>query len=301
MGSSQNLPESKRAKIIAALKVNPNAAQVARQIGDVGRVTVWNIAKREGIALTAGKAAQGGGKKSLLSVPKCAEIIAALKANPNATQVARQIGDVSSQTVCKIAKRAGIELTAGKAASEGGLRPPLSLTKREKIIAALKVNPNAAEVARQIGGVSRVTVLRIAKSAGIELTAGKAARGGYHQRLSLTKRAKIIAALKINPNATEVARQIGNVSQRTVWDIAKKAGIELTAGKAAMGFPAENKEKRAEIIAALKVNPNARQVARQIGDVSHGTVWNIAKRARVELARRRGRGVGGKRKPPDSL
>jgi hypothetical protein len=45
-------------------------------------------------------------------------------------------------------------------------------------------------------------------------------------------RAKIIAALKVNPNASAVARQVGGVSFSTVWKIAKQADIELTAAKA---------------------------------------------------------------------
>jgi hypothetical protein len=48
-------------------------------------------------------------------------------------------------------------------------------------------------------------------------------------------------------------------------------------------------EKRAQIIDALKSNPNARQVARQIGGVSHVTVWKIAKAAGIELTARRRR------------
>jgi hypothetical protein len=51
-------PAKKRAKIIAALKDNPNAKAVARQVGGVCVSTVWRIAKWEGIELTAGKAAR---------------------------------------------------------------------------------------------------------------------------------------------------------------------------------------------------------------------------------------------------
>jgi hypothetical protein len=105
------LPPEKRAQIIAALKANPNASVVARQVGGVSKITVWKIAKLEGIELTAGKAAKG-----VLPPEKHAKIIAALKANPNASVVARQVGGVSKTTVWKIAKWEGIELTAGKAA-----------------------------------------------------------------------------------------------------------------------------------------------------------------------------------------
>jgi transposase len=91
------------------------------------------------------------------------------------------------------------------------------------VIAALKANPNASQVAKQTG-VSKFTAWRIAKAEGIELTAGKALR----VRLSAEKRAQIIAALKANPVATQVAEQVGGVSQVTVWKIARAEGIELT-------------------------------------------------------------------------
>ena len=50
------------------------------------------------------------------------------------------------------------------------------------------------------------------------------------------------------------------------------------------GKPRLPPAKRAQITAALKDHPNAKQVARQLGGVSDGTVWNIAKAAGIELA-----------------
>jgi transposase-like protein len=52
---------------------------------------------------------------------------------------------------------------------------------RGKIIAALKANPSASAVARQVGGVSNHTVGRIARQAGIRLAA---ATGERHQGCS---------------------------------------------------------------------------------------------------------------------
>ena len=129
------------------------------------------------------------------------------------------------RTVVRLAKAAGIDLAAGKAARG---HPRVSLEKRGQIIAALKDNPNATEVARKIGGVSHTTVGKIAKAAGIAL-----ARAEYGKRLSAEKRAQIIGALKVNPNAAEVAKQIGGVTHVGVWKIAKAVGIEFTRGKAA--------------------------------------------------------------------
>jgi Helix-turn-helix domain of transposase family ISL3 len=113
----------------------------------------------------------------MLPPKKRAKIIAALKANPNASAVARQVG-VSWLTVWRIAKRADIELTAGQAARAAMLGPKIPSKIRAKIIAALKANPNASRVARQVGGVCRATVGKIAKRTGIKLTDGRPARGG---------------------------------------------------------------------------------------------------------------------------
>ena len=162
----QIISEEKRRQIIAALKDNPNAAQIAREVGCVNYRTVVRLAEGAGIDLTAGKAARGHPR---VSPERHAQIIAALKDNPNATQAARKIG-VSRTTVGKIAKAAGITL----APAESGKQ--LSAEQRAQIIGALKANPNASEVARQIGGVSYAVVWKIAKAAGIDLTRGKAAR-----------------------------------------------------------------------------------------------------------------------------
>jgi hypothetical protein len=54
----------------------------------------------------------------------------------------------------------------------------------------------------------------------VEVTAGEEAR--------------IIAALLVTPHASQVAREDGAVSFATVWRVAERAGIELTAGRAAL-------------------------------------------------------------------
>jgi hypothetical protein len=104
------------------------------------------------------------------------------------------------------------------------------------------------------------------------------------RKLTEEKRRQVIAALTVNSNATAVAREIGGVRAAGVWKIAKKAGIELTAGLAARGSNNRKPpEKRAAIVAALIVNPNATAVAREIGGVSGAGVWYIAQVERIEL------------------
>jgi len=171
----QTFPQENRRKIIAALKDNLNATQVAREVVGVNYLTVVRLAERAGIELTAGKAARG---RRGISPEMYAQIISKLEDNPNATQVARKITGVSNTTVGKIAKAAGITLAGAK----HGKR--LSAEKRVQIIGALKANPNAAKVARQIGGVTHLGVWKIAKAAGIELTRGKAARDHRPHKIS---------------------------------------------------------------------------------------------------------------------
>lgn len=94
-------------------------------------------------------------------------------------------------------------------------------TKRAQIIEALKANPNAHAVAREVGGVSAASVHLIAKTANIDL-----GRSGP-KKISAEKRAMILEALKINPNASAIARQFGGMSYKTVTRLAEKANIKL--------------------------------------------------------------------------
>ncbi len=217
----KKLPPEKRAKIIAALKANPNASAVARQVGDVSCNTVCKIARKAGIRLAAAI-----GERRFVPPKKRARIIAALKANPNGRAVARQFGDVSGNTICKIAREAGIDLAAANEA-----RRFVSSEKRAKIVAALKANPNASAVARQVGGVSVSTTRSIGTQAGIDFAAVKIAR----RALPALTRAKIIAALKANPNARAVTRTVGGACYATVKLIAKQAGIGLGRSRRAQG------------------------------------------------------------------
>ena len=67
----------------------------------------------------------------------------------------------------------------------------------------------------------------------------RVAKNGFavRQIISEEKRRQIVAALKDNPNAKQVAQKIGGVSQVIVWKIAKAAGIELIRVKAARDHP----------------------------------------------------------------
>ena len=96
---------------------------------------------------------------------------------------------------------------------------PITLAEEEEIIAALERDPYASRVARKLG-VSFATVWRRAERAGIELTAGREAKG--YKRLSAERCAKIIEVRRANPQATqeEVAREAG-VSRPTVCRVTR--------------------------------------------------------------------------------
>src|SRR5271163_4669330 len=91
---------------------------------------------------------------------------------------------------------------------------PITREKEDEIIAALEKDAHASRVAQKLG-VSFSTVWRRAEHAGIELTAGREAKG--FKRLSSEQYTKIIAVRRANPEATqeEVARRVG-VSRPTV-------------------------------------------------------------------------------------
>lgn len=203
----------------------------------------------------------------MISQSKRAEILTALNANPNASQVAKTVGDVSLMTVWKIAKEADIQLPRRGAASipEG---------KREQIIAALKANPNAGYVAQTVG-VGHATVWRIAKKADIKLS-----RRG-ETSIPEEKREQIIAALKINPRASQVAKAVDDVCISTVRKIAKESKIKLSPMW--RGQNSITPEKREQITKALRINPSPTQVTKRIGGVSVSTVWLIAKEINIPL------------------
>ena len=101
-------------------------------------------------------------------------------------------------------------------------------------------------------------------------------------RVQLTRvprytRARIIAALKADPDTVRVAKEF-SLKRVTVWHIGRAAGIQFPPRRIAA-------DKRAKIVAALKTNPNARQVARQVGGVSHATVCTIARAEGISLAK----------------
>ena len=109
------------------------------------------------------------------------------------------------------------------------------------------------------------------------------------QRLVITDEveAAIKAELEKRPHASQVARDSkGAWSYATVWRVADRAGIELTAGRRTMGRPLPP-EKRARVDAAVAAHPEATQLelARQIG-VSRSTVGRAvrARRALLVLA-----------------
>ena len=95
----------------------------------------------------------------------------------------------------------------------------ITAAQEEEIIAALTAKPNASQVARD-SGWSFATVWRVADRAAIELTAGREAKG--YKRLTLEQWAKVAATLTANPKATQqqVARKAG-VSRSTVGRVAR--------------------------------------------------------------------------------
>jgi len=93
------------------------------------------------------------------------------------------------------------------------------------------------------------------------------------------------------PHASEVARKSeGAWSYSTVWRVADRNDIALTAGRETMGRRRLSQEQAAAVRGARKANPNAPQIeiARQVG-ISRSSVWRIEggsprRRARAAVA-----------------
>jgi hypothetical protein len=95
-----------RAKIIGALKNNPNAAAAARQFG-FGETTILALCKKEGIGL-----------QHLLTKAERTEVIELLKTNQNALATAKQLG-FNHKTVLAVAKKERIDVKAIRQAAKG--------------------------------------------------------------------------------------------------------------------------------------------------------------------------------------
>jgi hypothetical protein len=71
---------------------------------------------------------------------------------------------------------------------------------------------------------------------------------------------QITHALRNNSNAAAIAREHG-LTHKQVWNIARAASIDLTAGRAAKGNPAFSPAECERICAAFKADPHAGPVA----------------------------------------
>lgn len=92
--------------------------------------TIWAIGRDAGIALCE----RGGRAPIPKNVRK--KIVAKLRATPNASQVARDIGHFSVTAICKIARQEGIALAPR--------RPPKPINARAAAVGKTKKNTRSA-------------------------------------------------------------------------------------------------------------------------------------------------------------
>jgi hypothetical protein len=94
---------------------------------------------------------------------------------------------------------------------------------------------------------------------------------------------QITHALRNNSNAAAIAREHG-LTHKQVWRIARTAGIDLTAGRAAKGNPAFSPAECERMCAAFQANPLAGPVAALL-TAEFGrpvTRWAVAYQARKQ-------------------
>lgn len=103
--------------------------------------------------------------------------------------------------------------------------------------------------------------------------------------INAEEEASIKSALMATPHASLVARESkGAWSYSTVWRVADRAGIALTAGRETMGRARISAALRAAVMEAVRANPKAtqKQIGRELG-LSRANV------SRIEGGRRRPR------------
>jgi hypothetical protein len=102
----------KEEQILAALEKDPHASRVARTLVDVSYATVWRVADRNAIALTAGRETMG---RSRLAPEVWAKVEREVAAHPDATQqaLARKIS-VSRSTVGRVVRARRAALVAAQ-------------------------------------------------------------------------------------------------------------------------------------------------------------------------------------------
>ena len=96
-----------------------------------------------------------------------------------------------------------------------------------------------------------------------------------HPPITPETESRIISALEKDAHASRVARALGDVSYATVWRVAHRYSIALTAGRETMGRRL-SPDRRAAVIEAAQANPDApqREIAEQAG-VSRSSVRRI--------------------------
>jgi hypothetical protein len=97
-----------------------------------------------------------------------------------------------------------------------------------------------------------------------------------HRPITPETERRIISALEKDSHASRVARTLGDVSYATVWRVAHRYGVALTAGRETMGRTRLSEERRAAVIEARRAAPDApqREIALQAG-VSRSSVRRI--------------------------
>jgi hypothetical protein len=102
-----------------------------------------------------------------------------------------------------------------------------------------------------------------------------------HPPITSETESRIISALEKDAHASRVARALGDASYATVWRVAKRAGIALTAGHHTMGrpLPAERRAKVEQVVAA-NLGATQQELAHRCG-VSRSTVGRVTRARRA--------------------
>jgi hypothetical protein len=147
--SEHMIPETKRTRIIEALKARPNSGAVAREHG-VGKTTVIRMAKQANIKLAG---------KRQVSAEQRAQIIAALRVNPDRVAVGAATG-WSNSTIWIIARQAEIPLKMGERFKAVPVEPKAESAATTRELARAAATAHAAHKAKGASAAKRLARLK---------------------------------------------------------------------------------------------------------------------------------------------
>lgn len=139
--------------------------------------------------------------------------------------IATKLG-IAPETVGKILRRMNVEIRSSAAARRGTPRPPRKLP-HDAIMASYQAGSSTRDLAKEYDA-SPETIRRILIKHNIPLRAAHqaiATTANYRQPMTDEQRAEAVELYKQGLSASQVAKQMGFASKRTILNVVNAAGV----------------------------------------------------------------------------